>query len=112
MSKRAVQVGVVVGGVASQVLTPGPVGAHETRAYHGDDYAQVAADHQSTRVVDNECDGNYVEGEFHTVDGYRFSWADGNGCDPGFSSGGTGGHPIAQYRVCEVGVGCSAWHKP
>ncbi len=80
--------------------------AHYTVAYHGSDMVSIGSDHRTVSTCDRESDGNLVYADLILANGNRPKVWDNYDqlCSSrSFSS------DVRDFRVCEEGVGCSAW---
>ena len=108
---------VLVFTVGLLAVTAGAAFAHVVYAYHGSDQAWVNSTHDTLVALDGECDGNYVYGEGYwydiTIHSERYTKVtDLNGCDPLGNQTSQKPGDFTRFRVCETGVGCSAWKTP
>ncbi|WP_436758033.1 hypothetical protein [Streptosporangium sp. V21-05] len=92
----------VIAGIGALVFsTAMPAQAHLVRAYHGDDYASIGADHRWVEVCDIERDGNGVYASF-TVRGTTGPQKVG---DPNGSAAGCGNRvfsgEVLGFSLCE-----------
>lgn len=111
--KITTRVGLTLGTVlVALVLLATPASAHSTTAYHGNDMSEVGCLGQTgwrcIRVWDRERDGHGVYAQYQLRNGNV-----GGVADPDGSGSGSGlkevSSDIVRHRVCERGVGCSAW---
>ncbi len=95
--------------VAIAVVAALPAWAHQHRAYHNNDYAEINSTHDWIIACDREVDGH----------GVRAKWRDvlGNVTNGSWDSDGAGGSCVTnlipnsaiEFRVCEADVSCSDW---
>ena len=91
---------------ASLALTTGVAQAHYTTVYHGSDLGTVSSSHTGISACDQENDGNAVYTEALLANGTNKKVWDyyGGGCASAYVTSN-----VRTVRICESGVGCSAW---
>ena len=80
--------------------------AHYTYVYHGSDLLSIGSDHRTASACDREADGNLVYGDLILANGNRVKVWDNY---DGVCSTRSVGSDIRDFRLCEDGVGCTAW---
>lgn len=88
------------------VLAAAPASAHYNYIYHGDDFASVNSSHTQISVCNQERDGNAVRAEVRRSGGTT-SYTDSS--ENGLCSTWPLVSTASSWRLCEVGVSCSAW---
>jgi hypothetical protein len=90
-------------------LSSAPASAHSTIVEHGEDYAVTDSGHSSGAVCDWERDGHIVVAYWYDNDGGKIAYAEVGGA--GSCNDVSWKGEADTVRVCEIGKGCTGFHK-